>query len=87
MTGNYDNRSKDAVFHARWNQVTVQETVKCVTITRVRQNGRYVIGCVTGGVNVAMQKWTKPELVKLDIAETLRGSGPCPDGDGGSEAM
>ena len=34
-----------------------------------------------------MRTWTKPVLVKLDIAETLRGSGPCPDGDGGSEAM
>ena len=34
-----------------------------------------------------MCAWTKPVLVKLDIAETLRGSGPCPDGDGGSEAM
>ena len=34
-----------------------------------------------------MRTWTKPVLVKLDIAGTLRGSGPCPDGDGGSEAM
>lgn len=34
-----------------------------------------------------MMKWTKPIVIKLDIAETLRGSGPCPDGDGGSEAM
>jgi hypothetical protein len=34
-----------------------------------------------------MRTWTKPVLVKLDIAETLKGSGPCPDGDGGSEAM
>ncbi len=34
-----------------------------------------------------MRIWSKPVLVKLDIAETLGGSGPCPDGDGGSEAM
>jgi len=45
------------------------------------------LGRASGGENVTMQKWTKPVLVKLDIAETLRGSGPCPDGDGGSEAM
>lgn len=31
--------------------------------------------------------WTKSVLVKLEIAETLRGSGSCPDGDGGFEAM
>ena len=34
-----------------------------------------------------MRTWTKPMLVKLDIAKTLKGSGPCPDGNGGSEAM
>lgn len=34
-----------------------------------------------------MRNWTKPQLVKLNISRTLQGSGPCPDGDGGSEAM
>ena len=34
-----------------------------------------------------MRTWTRPVLVKLDIAETLKGTGPCPDGNGGSEAM
>lgn len=34
-----------------------------------------------------MRNWVKPSLVKVRVAETLRGSGPCPDGDGGSEAM
>ena len=35
-----------------------------------------------------MKLWTKPVIGKVVVvADTLRGSGPCPDGDGGSEAM
>ena len=34
-----------------------------------------------------MKLWTKPVIGRLSVAETHRGSGPCPDGDGGSEAM
>ena len=32
-------------------------------------------------------KWNVPVLGRLEISSTARGSGPCPDGDGGSEAM
>ena len=32
-------------------------------------------------------KWTVPVVGKLGVSSTARGSGPCPDGDGGSEAM
>ena len=32
-------------------------------------------------------KWNAPVLGRLEIVNTARGSGPCPDGDGGSEAM
>ena len=32
-------------------------------------------------------KWTAPVVGKLVVSTTARGSGPCPDGDGGSEAM
>ena len=32
-------------------------------------------------------KWSTPALGRLEVASTARGSGPCPDGDGGSEAM
>ena len=32
-------------------------------------------------------KWTVPVVGKLGVSTTARGSGPCPDGDGGSEAM
>ena len=31
--------------------------------------------------------WTVPVLGKIRVSSTARGSGPCPDGDGGSEAM
>ena len=34
-----------------------------------------------------MKQWTKPVIGRIEVSETLRGSGPCPDGDGGSEAM
>ena len=34
-----------------------------------------------------MKLWTKPVIGKVVVADTLRGSGPCPDGDGGSEAV
>ena len=34
-----------------------------------------------------MKQWTKPVIGRIGVSETLRGSGPCPDGDGGSEAM
>lgn len=67
---------------------TVQQPTKWATITGVASLPCTLnLGRASGGENVTMQKWTKPVLVKLDIAETLRGSGPCPDGDGGSEAM
>ncbi len=32
-------------------------------------------------------KWSVPTLGKVGVSATARGSGPCPDGDGGSEAM
>ena len=32
-------------------------------------------------------KWTVPVVVRLEVSTTARGSGPCPDGDGGSEAV
>ena len=32
-------------------------------------------------------KWTVPVVGKVGVSSTARGSGPCPDGDGGSEAM
>ena len=32
-------------------------------------------------------KWNRPIVGKLGVSTTARGSGPCPDGDGGSEAM
>ena len=32
-------------------------------------------------------KWNAPVVIKLRVSTTARGSGPCPDGDGGSEAM
>lgn len=74
--------------NSRPTNSAVRQLAKWATITGVAplpctQN----LGRASGGENVTMQKWTKPVLVKLDIAETLRGSGPCPDGDGGSEAM
>ena len=34
-----------------------------------------------------MKLWTKPVLGRIAVNQTRRGSGPCPDGDGGSEAM
>ena len=34
-----------------------------------------------------MKIWTRPRLIRLNVTETFGGSGPCPDGDGGSEAM
>lgn len=34
-----------------------------------------------------MRNWVKPTLIQIQVSETLRGNGPCPDGDGGSEAM
>ena len=34
-----------------------------------------------------MKQWTKPVIGRVAATETLRGNGPCPDGDGGSEAM
>lgn len=34
-----------------------------------------------------MRSWVKPALTRIKVSETLRGNGPCPDGDGGSEAM
>ena len=74
-------------FNPKSNAI-VQPPAKWATITAMPPSGCIqTIGRASGGENVTMQKWTKPVLVKLDIAETLRGSGPCPDGDGGSEAM
>ena len=32
-------------------------------------------------------KWNVPVLGRIEVYRTARGSGPCPDGDGGSEAM
>ncbi len=32
-------------------------------------------------------KWTVPVVGRLEVSATAHGSGPCPDGDGGSEAM
>lgn len=34
-----------------------------------------------------MRNWVKPTLIQIQVSETLGGNGPCPDGDGGSEAM
>ena len=34
-----------------------------------------------------IMKWSAPVLGRLEVTSTARGSGPCPDGDGGSEAM
>ncbi len=34
-----------------------------------------------------MKQWTKPAIGRIAVTDTHRGSGPCPDGDGGSEAM
>lgn len=73
---------------SRSSHADVQPPAKWATITGVAPLPCTLnLGRASGGENVTMQKWTKPVLVKLDIAETLRGSGPCPDGDGGSEAM
>lgn len=32
-------------------------------------------------------KWSIPVLERIEVRSTARGNGPCPDGDGGSEAM
>ncbi len=34
-----------------------------------------------------MKKWQQPRLSRVAVPATLRGNGPCPDNDGGSEAM
>ncbi len=34
-----------------------------------------------------MKKWQTPILARMAVRTTARGTGPCPDGDGGSEAM
>ena len=82
------------IAYANWLASTPNPTRSCsrpqngLQLQQCPRRAAYrLIGRASGGENVTMQKWTKPVLVKLDIAETLRGSGPCPDGDGGSEAM
>lgn len=41
----------------------------------------------TFGARSRIVKWTIPVVNRIGVSTTARGSGPCPDGDGGSEAM
>ena len=55
--------------------------------SRLSRRGPFKKSLLQESKEVDAMKWRVPVLQRIAVQSTARGNGPCPDGDGGSEAM